>query len=43
LSLNKQLYEKLEKKDLALFFDVDEFEETSGYDDYRDLKRILLE
>jgi hypothetical protein len=42
LSLNKQLYEKLEKENLALFFDVDEFEETSGYDDYRVLKNILL-
>jgi hypothetical protein len=41
-SINKGLYEKLDKKNLALFFDIEEFEASSGYEDYRDLKDILL-
>lgn len=42
-SINKRLYEKLDEKNLALFFDIEEFEASSGYEDYRDLKRRLLE
>ncbi|MBU2921498.1 hypothetical protein KO504_09110 [Winogradskyella psychrotolerans] len=41
-SINKRLYEKLDKKSLAHFFDIEEFEASSGYEDYRDLKRILF-
>lgn len=41
-SLNKRLYEKLDKKRLSHFFDVEEFEASSGYEDYRDLKDVLL-
>lgn len=42
LSLNKRLYDKLDRENLALFFDIEEFEASSGYDDYRDLKKTLL-
>lgn len=42
LSLNKRLYHKLDKKNLALFYDMEEFEELTGSDDYRDLKNTLL-
>jgi hypothetical protein len=41
-SLNKGLYKKLDKKELALFFDIEEFEANSGYDDFRGLKDLLL-
>lgn len=41
-SINKRLYKKLDKKSLALFFDVEEFEASSGYQDYRGLKNILV-
>ncbi|UPS90466.1 hypothetical protein [Bizionia sp. M204] len=42
LSLNKRLYDKLDKKNLALFYDMEDFEELTGSDDYRDLKNTLL-
>lgn len=41
-SINKRLYKKLQKKDLALFFAVEEFKQTSGYESYKDLKNKLL-
>lgn len=41
-SINKRLYKKLDKKSLALFIDVEEFEASSGYEDYRALKDKLL-
>ena len=41
-SLNKRLYEKLDKKRLAHFFDIVKFEASSGYEDYRGLKDVLL-
>ena len=42
-SINKCLYKKLDKKSLSLFFDIEEFEASSGYEDYRYLKNILLQ
>lgn len=41
-SINNQLYRKLDRENLALFFDVEEFETSSGYEDYNGLKDILL-
>jgi hypothetical protein len=42
LSLRIRLYQKLNKKSLALFFDLKEIKTSFGHKDYSDLKRILL-
>lgn len=41
-SLNKLLIDKLDKENLALFFDVEAIQESYGYEDFRDIKRLLF-
>jgi hypothetical protein len=41
-SLHKNLYKKLGKEDLAVFFDLDYYKELIGYKDHNGLKNILL-
>ena len=41
-SINKRLYKKLDEKNLALFFDIEESYEIHGFNNYHQLKNLLL-